>query len=323
MKRFIEIHYKDITLIMCLCLVLVFLTRILSLFMDARDIENQTTEGFGKEKREFTFESHKEIDFSFLNEYKDESYAILIRMDEYEPLYALVATENYLFIEEDNKYFSINDVQDKEIHFICGQHAGDLFNLNPFIYNDVEADNLGIFEAPSQANIGMEYMIFFICTDSMYLGNNRFILIGDDNSVETIYRAIKDKNADSSFVEIESNDTKVMNREKLGKRGSIIIFVALAFAVLSLIMIIYWWSMQFEEYERASILIGRKYYLIDVLREFELICIIAVLSASLICFKYVTISVINLYVLACFFSTIIVICTRTVKFEGDVYGADY
>ena len=323
MKRFIEIHYKDITLIMCLCLVLIYLTRIMSLFMDARDIENQSTEGFGKEKREFTFESHKEIDFSFLNEYKDESYAILIRMDEYEPLYALAATENYLFIEEDNKYFSLDDVPDNEIHFICGQHAGDLFNLTPFVYNDVEADNLGIFKAPSKANIGMEYMVFFVCTDSMYLENNRFILIGDDNSVETIYRAIKERDADNAFVEIESNDTKVMNRENLGKRGSIVILVALAFAVLSLIMIIFWWGMQYEEYERACILIGRKYYLIEVLREFELICIIAVLSASLICFKYVTISVIGLYALVCFFSTIIAISIRTVKFEGDAYGADY
>ena len=106
-------------------------------------------------------------------------------------------------------------------------------------------------------------------------------------------------------------------------RLMIVILVALAFAVLSLIMIIFWWGMQYEEYERACILIGRKYYLIDVLREFELICIIAVLSASLICFKYITISVIGLYALVCFFSTIIAISIRTVKFEGDVYGADY
>jgi len=267
MKRFFYLNYKNIALCLCFAFVFTGMTGIFDLFIKNENVENQTTEGFGTDKIEFVFDTEDKIDFSFLDKLKKESFAIVLRQSNYEPIYALVYTNNFFKTDEEN-CFSLDNLPDDENYYICGEKAGDLFSLNPFIFHDVKFSEAGMYTSSKANSIGLEYMIFLCKKNAEYIGKMNFILIGDKKSIDKVFEAICEYDENIKIYKKDFRETRVGDRERIGNEGLATVCICLMFVTLSLILIIYWWNLQFDEYRKACELLGMKKCFKEIFKSF-------------------------------------------------------
>lgn len=281
MKRFLYVNYKNIALCLCFAFVFIGMTGIFDLFIKTENVENQTTEGFGTNKIEFVFDTENTIDFSFLDRLKKESFAIVLRQSNYEPVYELVYSNNF-FMTEENGYFSLDNLPNDDVFYICGERAGELFSLNPFAFHDVKYTEAGVYTLSQGNSLGLEYMIFLCKKDAKFTGRKNYILIGDTKSIDKVFEAVCKYDENIKIYKKDFRETKVGDRERIGDVSLAIICICLLFIALSLVLIIYWWNLQFDEYMKASELLGLRDCFKEVTKSFS----IALLVGFVISFSF-------------------------------------
>ena len=298
------------------------MVEVFNLFIRAENIEKQSTEGFGSEKIEFVIDTEAVIDFSFLEQCSKEKYAILTRIDNFEPIYGLVYSANYFKSGEDNSFYSNDIIKDDGVYYICGKKAKELFDLNPFIYRGVEIEELYEYESVSNTALGMDYMVFICKKIPQCIGKTNFILIGNNKSIDKVFNEICENTGDTHIYLKDVRDTKVKDRIELDERGNTIVGICVALVVCSLVIIIYWWYLQYKEYERAGILIGKKHYRLEIIRDFATLLFLTFVVGNVACFNYPLHTRISSFAIFAIVSLIVVVVISLVGSGESINESD-
>jgi hypothetical protein len=243
-------------------------SQVVILFSNASQIGKESTEGLGGDRIEFTVTGSDIIDFSFLDDMFD--YAVLIRVNKYEPVYEIVNTDGFFTIAGIEEQFNKRQIKDKEYNLLYGSESAELFSIDSFLYNGRKTKPYGMF---TSEHIGMNYMLFLVNNNYEYLSANTFLILG--NTTDIIFERIVDELGRKNVKKIESAYSKISDH--IGIREDAILLIAISiFLVLgSLIMLIYWWSLQFEDIKTVSHYFGLVNANTYIIRAFSIIIFLA------------------------------------------------
>ncbi len=308
MKSLFYIFQKDLILIVCLFTFSCFLLNICHLFKQVESINAQTTEGFNNSTIEFRINSNDLSDFSFLD--TDNSYAIVTRINDYTPIYRLIASNNLFFLKNGKTLFSYNMFDKSEPVYIRGAKADEICDLDPLIIADKTIPEWDIIQGSDVINV--DYMIF-IC-DKSYVAsvNTTFLLMGDKDSIDSAYKQLTDRFGDK-IIRQDIDYTSIQDVQSIDNNSFLEYFFVFLLVLCGFILLIYWWTLKYKETFSVGMLIGKSKLELLAVRDYLAIFTLSFFLAYLFNHKAAFISALITYALVIGLSTFVLIIIVALK----------
>ena len=308
MKSLFYIFQKDLILIVCLFTFSYFLLNICHLFKQVESINAQTTEGFNNSTIEFRINSNNLSDFSFLD--TDNSYAIVTKINDYTPIYRLIASNNLFFLKNGKTLFSYNMLDTSKPVYIRGAKADEICDLDPLIIADKTIPEWDIIQGSDVINV--DYMIFICDKSYVAAANTTFLLMGDKDSIDSTYKQLTDRFGDK-IIRLDIGYTSIQDVQSIDNNSFLEYFFVFLLVLCGFILLIYWWTLKYKETFFVGMLIGKSKLELLAVRDYLAIFTLSFFLAYLFNHKAAFISALITYALVIGLSTFVLIIIVALK----------
>ena len=267
----IMVHGRDIILLAAMLLIWMVSFELSDLFIKTEEYKNQSTNGFPEGTIEFMIINTEMIDFSFLNGIR--GYALASKLNPYESIYVIKNTEGLFSLKESEHYFSKDEITYQDYIYICGSRGGEIYKTDPFCYGDIVAEEYDTYFYPD--NPGMEYMIFLCNNDYNSLTNDRFILFGEEKAIHNVLEKVKEHVGPENVEVLNVSTSLIGHHTEIDEEALYLLLVSLLLIISGLVMIIYWWSLQYDDLKKAALYLGIRNSRMIMIRDF-----LVIISAS-------------------------------------------
>lgn len=282
MKSILRRYGFHVLMFLCIYFIAFFVIEIAQMYDKTQHVGSQSVDALSNTSIQFALDPESGWDFSFLDDVKQD-YALLQRKVDGVPVYRLVSTRNF-FQDETGQYYSNSDFEKLRNSFICGEKAGDIFHIKPFVYNNSAYENVGVIKGNS--TIAFDYGIYLVGEMESDLPDNELILEGSNQrGINIVFQKICDWAEEKGYTirVLDRQGAQVNDIFDVSQRSLSILTLTILLLCSGMVITTFFWTKQYDEMREVFFLLGMRNSGWKICRDFVLIFAAVCLCISISC----------------------------------------
>ena len=257
MKTFLRRYGYHALLFLCLLSIVLVAADIAQMYEKTQHVGTQSVDALSDVAIQFKMQPENGLDFCFLDD-SNQEYALLQRKEDGVPIFRLVST-NHFYKNQLGRFYANGDFTELQNSYVCGEKAGDIFQISPFVYHNSAYENVGVIKG--DGSIALDYGIYMVGTIENDVTQNEFILEGNHKKdVDIVFQEICD------WAKKEGVTVNILDRKATGmndiynveEKSRSVLSITILLLCSSMVIITFFWTKQYDQMRDAFYLLGMK-----------------------------------------------------------------